>query len=41
MQGELDLLEGTEPQITLSPDWFGQVPFLPFRINFIVAEPTA
>jgi hypothetical protein len=39
MQGELDLLEGTTPQITLSPDWFGQIPYLPFRINFIVAEP--
>jgi hypothetical protein len=41
MQRELDLLEGTSPQITLSPDWFGQIPLLPFRINFIVAEPIA
>lgn len=39
MQRELDLLEGTTPQITLSPDWFGQIPWLPFRINIIVAEP--
>ncbi|MBZ0301927.1 MAG: baseplate J/gp47 family protein [Anaerolineae bacterium] len=41
MQGELDLLENTAPQITLSPDWFGRMPLLPFRINLIVAEPTA
>jgi hypothetical protein len=39
MQRELDLLEGTAPQITLNPDWFGRVPLLPFRINIQVAEP--
>ncbi|MAS33428.1 MAG: hypothetical protein CL610_05440 [Anaerolineaceae bacterium] len=39
MQRELDLLEGTAPQITLAPDWFGRIPLLPFRIHILVAGP--
>jgi|FLYN01.1.fsa_nt_gi hypothetical protein len=30
---EVDIEEGTTPQITVSPDWFGRLPLLPMRIN--------
>jgi hypothetical protein len=30
---EIPLTSGSPPQITLSPDWFGQMPLLPFRIS--------
>lgn len=35
----VDLAEGTTPQITLTPDWFDQMPFLPTRITIIVQQP--
>ena len=41
MQTELDLEPGVEPQITISPDWLGRVPLLPFRITYYIAEPSA
>ncbi len=41
LQRELDLLEATAPQITLTPDWFGRLPLLPFRTSIIIAEPVA
>jgi hypothetical protein len=33
MMTELDLADGTTPQITLSPDWMRQMPILPVRID--------
>lgn len=38
MQRELDLQEGIAPQINISPDWLGRIPFLPFRITTYIAE---
>jgi len=30
---EVDIEEGTTPQISISPDWFGKLPILPMRID--------
>jgi hypothetical protein len=30
---EVDIEEGTTPQIAVSPDWFGRLPLLPMRIH--------
>lgn len=35
---ELDLQPGTQPQIVVSPDWLGQMPLLPIRIELRVFE---
>jgi hypothetical protein len=35
---EVDIEEGTSPQILLSPDWFGRLPILPMRINVELRE---
>lgn len=37
----LDLDEGSLPQITISPDWFGRMPLLPVRIDLRIVEPAA
>ena len=39
IQRELDLQPGTTPTITLSPDWLGRIPLLPFRTAVHVAAP--
>jgi hypothetical protein len=38
MLGELDLEEGTTPQISLSPEWIGRLPVLPIRITIQVQD---
>ena len=38
MQRELDLQEGIAPQISVSPNWLGRIPILPFRITTYIAE---
>lgn len=35
----LDLMDGSTPEITISPDWFGQMPILPMRIT--IQQPIA
>jgi hypothetical protein len=35
---EVDIEEGTTPQIALSPDWFGRLPLLPMRISVELRE---
>lgn len=34
----VDLAEGSQPQIELSPDWLRRLPVLPMRINVVVRE---
>jgi len=34
----LNLTESTPPQITVTPDWFGQLPILPMRITVLVGS---
>lgn len=38
---EIHLSPGTLPDISLSPDWFGQMPLLPMRITIQLREPPA
>ncbi len=38
---ELDLEEGSTPQIQISPEWFGRMPLLPFRIRVVLENPGA
>jgi len=38
LETETDLAEGTTPQVVVSPEWFGQLPLLPMRINVRVQE---
>lgn len=38
LETETDLAEGTTPQVVVSPEWFGQLPMLPMRINVRVQE---
>lgn len=35
---EVDLADNTRPEIQVSPDWFGRLPFLPTRIQLQVLE---
>jgi hypothetical protein len=37
----VDLMPGTTPQITLSPDWLGRLPLLPMRITVRVQDGTS
>jgi hypothetical protein len=37
---EYNLQQGTTPFITISPDWFGNMPLLPMRINVQLQEMT-
>ncbi len=37
----LDLSEGSLPEIAVTPEWFGRMPFLPVRIHLRVVEPAA
>ncbi len=34
-----DISPGTQPTITITPDWFGQMPILPVRINIEIVQP--
>jgi hypothetical protein len=38
LSGELDLEQGTQPGILLTPDWIGRLPLLPTRISFVIVE---
>ncbi len=40
MLTELDLADGTIPQIVLSPDWMRQMPLLPIRIDVRLVDIT-
>lgn len=35
---EVDIAEDTSPRIEVSPNWFGQMPLLPMRINIVTEE---
>lgn len=35
---EVDLADNTTPEVTISPDWFGRLPFLPARIDIQLAD---
>lgn len=37
---EVDLSDNQPPQITVTPDWFGQMPILPMRITVMVQDPS-
>jgi len=34
----VDLAQGSQPQIELSPDWFGRLPLLPVRIDVVAQD---
>ncbi|MCB9451917.1 MAG: hypothetical protein H6672_10790 [Anaerolineaceae bacterium] len=38
LTGELDLEQGTQPDILLTPDWIDRLPLLPSRITFVIQE---
>lgn len=35
---EVDLADNTTPQVSISPEWFGRLPFLPMRITIRLAD---
>lgn len=39
LTSQLDLASASQPEISLSPDWFGRMPLLPVRIQIEVRQP--